>query len=194
MKIFEYMKSQRTTSHFRDMAIAEVKVAYRLKEYLDPDGYFPSKDLNNATKVLLEAGEYREAIERIIDKELGLDIGDSSSYEKLVENATQFARFFKDKTWDSIVSIVLNTPGLDVKLDKDENGRDKLVGKFKCNENYTGSITISPCENNKVGQIWMSLIREPLFYNDLNSFLKRWEKITSFLEENKENDMDLEDR
>lgn len=92
MNLMKKMTNARTTSYFRDYAIAEIKIAYRLKEYLDADEMFPPKDLNNATKVLLENSEYEEAVRRIMDKELYIDLGCSSGYESLVEEAVEFAK------------------------------------------------------------------------------------------------------
>lgn len=92
LNLMKKMTNARTTSYFRDYAIAEIKIAYRLKEYLTPDEMFPPKDLNNVTKVLLENNEYEEAIRRIMDKELYIDLGCSSGYESLVEEAVEFAK------------------------------------------------------------------------------------------------------
>ena len=92
LNLMKKMTNARTTSYFRDYAIAEIKIAYRLKEYLDADEMFPPKDLNNVTKVLLENSEYEEAIRRIMDKELYIDLGCSSGYESLVEEAVEFAK------------------------------------------------------------------------------------------------------
>lgn len=98
MNLMKSMKDVRTTSHFRDYALAEIKIAYRIKEYLTPDNYFPPNNLNNVTKLLLCNGEYREAVQRIIDKELYIDIESSSAYEDLVDEGIEFIESLKDKT------------------------------------------------------------------------------------------------
>ena len=99
MNLMKEMKDVRTTSFFRDYAIAEINIAYRIKEYLDADDVFPPKNLNSATSILLKNGEYEEAIERIMNKELCIDIGSSSWYENLVEEATHFAKSLLEKNY-----------------------------------------------------------------------------------------------
>ena len=102
MNFMEMMKDTRTTSHFRDYAIAEIKIAYRIKEYLDPDPYFPPNNLNSATIVLLENDEIEEAIRRIIDKELYIDIESSNAYEDLIKESVAFANSFLEKEKNDI--------------------------------------------------------------------------------------------
>ena len=98
MNLMKSMKDLRTTTYFRDFAIAEVQVAYRIKEYLEPDEYFPPKNLDKTTKILFENKEYREAIERIIDRDLQIDISSSSGYESLVNEGMAFVESLVEKS------------------------------------------------------------------------------------------------
>lgn len=98
MNLMESMKDVRTTSYFRSYAIAEIKIAYRIKEYLEPDDVFPPKDLNRATSILLQNGEYLEAVERIMKNEVCVDIDSSRGWEDLAEEAVDFAKSLMTKS------------------------------------------------------------------------------------------------
>lgn len=92
MNLMGSMKDVRTTSYFRNYALAEIRIAYRIKEYLEPDDMFPPRDLNRTTGILLQNGEYREAVERIMKNEVPVDIDSSRGWENLAEEAVSFAK------------------------------------------------------------------------------------------------------
>jgi hypothetical protein len=66
-----FAKSERTTTHFRDIAIAQIKIAYRIMEYLQPDSVFKSKDLNNDFYVAVATGEYDRAYSMVSEETYG---------------------------------------------------------------------------------------------------------------------------
>lgn len=95
-KMIEFAEHTRTTKYFRDYAIEEIKVAYRIMEYLAPDSNFPPK-INEDTKELILLGRYPEAFERIVDRVCGdinfIDLGSSSGYESIKQNAIELMEY-----------------------------------------------------------------------------------------------------
>ncbi len=88
--LIEFATNNRTTTHFRDTAILEIRVAYRIMEYLAPDETFPPK-VNTLTKNLILKGEFENAYEHILQEidKLGLitDLGCSQACKKLEADA-----------------------------------------------------------------------------------------------------------
>jgi hypothetical protein len=60
-----FAKSERTTTFFRDLAIQQIKIAYRCMEYLAPDTVFSAKTEPDTFNLLL-LEKYEPAAERII--------------------------------------------------------------------------------------------------------------------------------
>ena len=89
--LMELIKKERTTKYFRDFAIAQVKLAYRIKEYLDPDPMFPSKTLSEETSDLFLRGNFSDAVGSCM-KEIFIDIPCSEGYDSLKEEAIQFSK------------------------------------------------------------------------------------------------------
>ncbi len=78
-----FAKSNGTTKHFREQAILEIRVAYRIMEYLAPDETFPPK-VNQFTKGLMLKGEFAKAYEYVMEElneEFSTDLGSSMSAE-----------------------------------------------------------------------------------------------------------------
>ena len=65
--LIEFAKNNRRTTFFRDLAITEIKLAYRCMEYLAPDGHFPS-NVEKKTTVLLENGLFEDAAREIFNE------------------------------------------------------------------------------------------------------------------------------
>ena len=87
----DYMKNLKTTSYFRDFAIMQIKLAYRIKEYLDPDPMSPSKNLSKKTSDLFLHGEFSDAVESCI-KEVFIDISNFNKHELIKKEAIQFTK------------------------------------------------------------------------------------------------------
>ena len=92
--MIEFAKNNRTTGYFLHYVIVEIRVAYRIMEYLAPDSAFKPRDLNEKTKHYIFSGSHSEAIERIIDHEIEYyDLGSSSGYESLREQGVELIRY-----------------------------------------------------------------------------------------------------
>lgn len=89
--LIEFAKENRTTTFFRSKAILEIRVAYRIMEYLAPDDNFPPK-VNPSTKDLFLKGEFYRVYGYIIeelDLEASTDIGCSAGMVKLEADAVE---------------------------------------------------------------------------------------------------------
>ncbi len=95
-KILEFAKENRTTTYFRDMAIKEIKLAYRIMEYLAPDDVFPPKNLSDVTQLLLDNRKFDIAIEKIIE-ETECDSSSSHGTEALRENMLETIKFLYEE-------------------------------------------------------------------------------------------------
>lgn len=95
--MIDFAYENRTTSYFRDYAIKEIRIAYRIMEYLDPDTVYPAKDLDDTTLLLLKNKKFGEAVERIIEDELSIDCGCSSGMEALYGNACELCKYLLPK-------------------------------------------------------------------------------------------------
>lgn len=82
--MIEFTKNTRTTTFFRDLAIAKIKVAYRCMEYLLPDNIFPPGKLSENIIKLLVDKKFDSAAEEII-KEVNVNIDSASWMENLEE-------------------------------------------------------------------------------------------------------------
>ena len=86
MKLY---KNERTNDYFKNIAIMQIKVAHRIKEYLDPDKYFPPKSICESTMNLFLKKDVVKAVNNIFDEEF-FDC-DCSDYEVLKREAIEFA-------------------------------------------------------------------------------------------------------
>jgi len=73
MDWINFAKETRTTTFFRDFAISEIKVAYRIMEYLAPDSHFPPK-IDEVTMTLIKNEHLLEALQRILSNDIDCDI------------------------------------------------------------------------------------------------------------------------
>ena len=93
-RMIEFAKNERTTTYFRDYAIQEIRLAYRIMEYLAPGTTFPPEIIDEETKTLIFYGRYYAAVERIIDEELiSTDLGSSSGNDALKHNAIELMKY-----------------------------------------------------------------------------------------------------
>ncbi len=95
-KMIDFAEHTRTTRYFRDYAIEEIKIAYRIMEYLAPDACFPPCT-NEDTKELMLFGKYSDAYDHIVDnvgEEINfVDLGCSSGNELLRKNAIELMEY-----------------------------------------------------------------------------------------------------
>lgn len=87
MKLY---KNERTNDYFKKNAIMQIEIAHRIKEYLDPDEYFPPKDICKSTMDLFLQKEVKKAVHRIFD-EVSFDCDCSSNYSDVEREAVEFA-------------------------------------------------------------------------------------------------------
>lgn len=93
-------KNERTNDYFRDYAIAQIKVAHRIKEYLDPDEYFPPKNISQSVVELFLQRKVKEAVHQILD-EVSFECGSSDGYMSMEYEAVEFAEEMLDKYLES---------------------------------------------------------------------------------------------
>ena len=104
-RMIEFAKEQRTTTYFRDYAIQEIKVAYRIMEYLAPDGIF-KPDIVENTKDLIFLGRYKDAVEKIIESELtNLDLGCSSGYDAMCQHAVELIEYLLPISKQNVTNV-----------------------------------------------------------------------------------------
>lgn len=92
-------KNERTNDYFENYAISQIKIAHRIKEYLDPDEYFPPKNISKSTMDLFHQRKVKEAVKQIFD-EVSFECGSSSGYESMQAEAVEFAEEMLDKYFD----------------------------------------------------------------------------------------------
>ncbi len=90
--MIEFAKNNRTTDYFRDFAIVEIRVAYRIMEYLAPDSLFPAKDLIQGTMNLMLSENFtraynavKEEVDNVLYTEINSSHGDESLKIKGIE-------------------------------------------------------------------------------------------------------------
>ena len=88
--LMKQYRSVRVTDYFRDYAHAQINVAHRILEYLEPDTHFPPKDLHEHITKLFKDNNVTEAVNCIFD-ELDIDISSSRGYDDLHREAVEFA-------------------------------------------------------------------------------------------------------
>lgn len=89
-------KNERTNDYFKDYAISQITIAHRIKEYLDPDEYFPPKNISKSTMDLFQQRNFEEAVKQIFD-EVSFECGSSIGYEDMQAEAVEFAEEMLDK-------------------------------------------------------------------------------------------------
>lgn len=91
--MIDFAKNNRTTTYFRDYAIKQIRIAYRIMEYLAPDSVFSPRDLDEKTLNLMLSGFSDEAYERIDDEVIDMDLGSSSGEESLKAQACELITY-----------------------------------------------------------------------------------------------------
>lgn len=100
-------KHERTNDYFKDYAISQIKIAHRIKEYLDQDEYFPPKNISKSTMDLFQQRNVEEAVKQIFD-EVSFYCSSSSGYENMQAEAVKFAEEMLDKYFDLQKHILLS--------------------------------------------------------------------------------------
>lgn len=90
-KLIEFASENRTTDFFRDYAIIQIEVAYRIMEYMRPEDNFLPKDLDDEVQYMIDRGFFTDAFEGIYE-ELGIDVGCSRYYEDLKRDAIELMK------------------------------------------------------------------------------------------------------
>ena len=104
MKLY---KNERTNDYFKNYAIMQIKVAHRIKEYLDPDEYFPPKDICKSTMDLFLQREVNKAVSRIFD-EVFFDYDCSSEYVDVEKEAVEFAEELLNEFFEKVNKNLLS--------------------------------------------------------------------------------------
>lgn len=100
-------KNERTNDYFREYAISQIKIAHRIKEYLDQDEYFPPKNISKSTMDLFQQRNVEEAVKQIFD-EVSFECSSSIGYEDMQAEAVKFAEEMLDKYFDLQKHILLS--------------------------------------------------------------------------------------
>lgn len=93
-------RNERTNDYFENYAISQIKIAHRIKEYLDPDEYFPPKNISKSTMDLFQQRNFEDAVKQIFD-EVSFECGSSIGYEDMQAEAVEFAEEMLDKYLES---------------------------------------------------------------------------------------------
>ena len=94
-------KNERTNDYFKNIAVMQIKVAHRIKEYLDQDEYFPPKDICKSTMDLFLQKDIKNAVRRILD-EVSFDCDCSSGYEAVEREAVEFAKELLNEYFEKV--------------------------------------------------------------------------------------------
>ena len=98
MKLY---KNERTNDYFKNIAIMQIKVAHRIKEYLDPDKYFLPEDICKSTMELFLQREVNKAVSRVFN-EVFFDCDCSSGYEDVEREAVEFAEELLNEYFEKV--------------------------------------------------------------------------------------------
>jgi hypothetical protein len=95
-KMIDFADNNRTTPFFRDYAIKETQIAYRVMEYLAPDSVFPPETDKNTLELILR-DKLEDAYENILN-EIQLETPNSSwACEALRSNAIDLMQYLKPR-------------------------------------------------------------------------------------------------
>jgi hypothetical protein len=87
----------RTTGFFRDYAIMQIKIAFRIMEYLAPDDVFPPQIINKHILELILRNNFEDAYANIIE-EIQINTPNSSwACEELKSDAVELMQHLKPK-------------------------------------------------------------------------------------------------
>lgn len=88
--LMKMYRNERVNDYFKNYAHAQINVAHRIMEYLEPDEYFTPKDLSNGIMDKFLKRDVIGAVDGIIN-ELCIDISSSSGSEDLSREAVEFS-------------------------------------------------------------------------------------------------------
>ena len=88
--LMKMYRNTRVNDYFKNYTHAQIDVAHRILEYLEPDTYFPPNNLNNNIMDKFLKRDVIGAVDGIIN-ELCIDISSSSGSEGLNREAVEFA-------------------------------------------------------------------------------------------------------
>jgi len=94
--MIEFAKNNRTTDYFKNFAIQEIRIAYRVMEYLMPDSVFPAKDLskNTMNDILSENLEKAyEAIVAEVEDKCYMELGSGHGYETIRVHGIELIKY-----------------------------------------------------------------------------------------------------
>lgn len=99
--LMKMYRNERVNDYFKNYAHAQIEVAHRILEYLEPDEYFPPKNLSKRVMDSFLKRDIISAVDGIIS-ELNIDISSSSGSDGLNKEAVEFAEevlkdFFEKK-------------------------------------------------------------------------------------------------
>ena len=107
VNLMSLYKNERTTDYFKDYAISQIKIAHRIKEYLDPDELFPPKNISKSTMDLFKQRNFEDAVKQIFD-EVYFECGSSVGYEDMQAEAVEFAEELLNKYLESQKNSLLS--------------------------------------------------------------------------------------
>lgn len=88
--LMKMYRNTRVNDYFKSYTHAQIDVAHRILEYLDPDAYFPPNNLNNNIMDKFLKRDVIGAVEGIMN-ELCIDISCSHGSDGLNREAVEFA-------------------------------------------------------------------------------------------------------
>lgn len=99
--LMKMYRNTRVNDYFKKYTHTQIDIAHRILEYLEPDEYFPPKNLNKSIMDRFLKRDVIGAVDGIIN-ELNIDISSSSGSDGLNKEAVEFAEevlkdFFEKK-------------------------------------------------------------------------------------------------
>lgn len=99
--LMKMYRNTRVNDYFKKYTHAQIEIAHRILEYLEPDECFPPKNLNKSIMDRFLKRDVIGAVDGIIN-ELNIDISSSSGSDGLNKEAVEFAEeilkdFFEKK-------------------------------------------------------------------------------------------------
>ena len=104
--MIQFAQKTRTITYFRDISILEIRIAYRIMEYLAPDECIPPRNLDTVTKRLILQENYPSAYSNITNEincvaDTGSSIGNKRLEEDAIELMKHLLPFYKSNIKDA---------------------------------------------------------------------------------------------
>lgn len=90
-------RKERINDYFKNYAIKQIEVGYRILEYLEPDSYFPPKNIDKHVMELFLQRDIGKAVHLIV-----YDIDPDGNYGDLEKEANVFAKSVLEDYFDRI--------------------------------------------------------------------------------------------